>query len=85
MPSSFTTQRNQQAWATLPPWYAIPEKAVSLAEAKHFCERLAKSNYENFHVASWFLPKKLQPHFYSVYSYCRISDDLGDEVGVEGF
>ena len=25
--------------------------------------------------------KQLRPHFYSVYAYCRISDDLGDEVG----
>jgi squalene synthase HpnC len=31
-------------------------------------------------VASWFLPKALRPHFHSIYAYCRISDDLGDEV-----
>jgi squalene synthase HpnC len=68
-------------WAALPPEYAIPAQAPSLADAKAYCERLAKSHYENFHVATWFLPKKLQPHFYSVYAYCRISDDLGDEVG----
>jgi squalene synthase HpnC len=42
---------------------------------------LAESHYENFHVASWFLPRKLRPHFHSIYAYCRISDDLGDEVG----
>ena len=23
----------------------------------------------------------MRPHFYSIYAYCRISDDLGDEVG----
>jgi squalene synthase HpnC len=27
------------------------------------------------------LPSKLKQHFYNVYAYCRISDDLGDEVG----
>jgi squalene synthase HpnC len=27
------------------------------------------------------LPKSLRQHFYNVYSYCRISDDLGDETG----
>jgi squalene synthase HpnC len=32
-------------------------------------------------VASWFLPRRLRQHFFNVYSYCRISDDLGDEVG----
>ena len=29
----------------------------------------------------WFLPKRFRPHFHSIYAYCRISDDLGDEVG----
>jgi squalene synthase HpnC len=42
---------------------------------------LARSHYENFSVASWFLPKRLRQHFFNVYAYCRISDDLGDEVG----
>ena len=32
-------------------------------------------------MASWFLPKALRPHFHAIYAYCRISDDLGDEVG----
>jgi squalene synthase HpnC len=68
-------------WAALPPEYSIPETAPSLREARAYCERLAKSHYENFSVATWFLPKKLRPHFYSIYAYCRISDDLGDEVG----
>lgn len=69
------------AWAALPPEYAIPAQAPSLSESKAYCERLAKSHYENFSVATWFLPERLKPHFYSVYAYCRISDDLGDEVG----
>ncbi len=42
---------------------------------------LAHSHYENFSVVTWFLPKHLHQHFYNVYAYCRISDDLGDEVG----
>jgi squalene synthase HpnC len=42
---------------------------------------LATSHYENFSVVTWFLPKHLHQHFFNVYSYCRISDDLGDEVG----
>jgi squalene synthase HpnC len=42
---------------------------------------LAESHYENFHVASWFLPAALRPHFHAIYAYCRVSDDLGDEVG----
>ncbi len=68
-------------WANLPPEYAIPEKAPSLSEAQAYCQRLARTHYENFSVASWFLPHRLRQDFFNVYAYCRISDDLGDEVG----
>jgi squalene synthase HpnC len=68
-------------WNALPESYRIPATAPSLEEARAYCERLAKSHYENFSVATWFLPRRLRQHFYNVYSYCRISDDLGDEVG----
>jgi squalene synthase HpnC len=69
------------AWSALPPEYAIPKHAPSEAEAREYCRRLARSHYENFSVASWFLPERLRQHFFNVYAYCRISDDLGDEVG----
>ncbi|MGA7560456.1 MAG: squalene synthase HpnC [Terriglobales bacterium] len=69
------------AWSALPPEYAIPDQAPSEAEAREYCRRLARSHYENFSVASWFLPERLRQHFFNVYAYCRISDDLGDEVG----
>jgi squalene synthase HpnC len=68
-------------WQALPLEYAIPERAPSLEEAQQYCARLAHSHYENFSVVTWFLPKHLHQHFYNVYAYCRISDDLGDEVG----
>jgi squalene synthase HpnC len=68
-------------WSALPPEYAIPPVAPSLAEARQYCRKLATNHYENFSVATWFLPKRLRQHFYNVYAYCRISDDLGDEVG----
>ena len=68
-------------WASLPPEYAIPAQPPSLADAREYCRRLATNHYENFSVATWFLPKRLHRHFYAVYAYCRISDDLGDEVG----
>ena len=69
------------AWSALPPEYAIPDHAPSEADAREYCRRLARSHYENFSVASWFLPERLRQHFFNVYAYCRISDDLGDEVG----
>lgn len=77
--SSFTTG-GAPGWSSLPPGYAIPEHPPSLAEAEAYCRRLARSHYENFSVATWFLPQRLRQHFCNVYAYCRISDDLGDEV-----
>jgi squalene synthase HpnC len=70
-----------RGWAALPAGYRIPDVAPTLDEALAYCRQLAESHYENFHVATWFLPKALRPHFHSIYAYCRISDDLGDEVG----
>jgi squalene synthase HpnC len=70
-----------RGWAALPPAYRIPERTPTLAEALAYCRQLAESHYENFHVVSRFLPKALRPHFHAIYAYCRISDDLGDEVG----
>ncbi|HEX4484978.1 MAG TPA: squalene synthase HpnC [Terriglobales bacterium] len=68
-------------WSSLPPEYAMPSEVPSMEEAQAYCRRLAGSHYENFSVATWFLPKRLRQHFCNVYSYCRISDDLGDEIG----
>lgn len=81
---SASTAQNElieKAWAALPAEYRIPAERPTLEQARAYCRRLAESHYENFHVASWFLPKRLRPHFHSIYAYCRISDDLGDEVG----
>jgi squalene synthase HpnC len=75
------TEPLSSAWGALPPEYAIPDHAPSEADAREYCRRLARSHYENFSVASWFLPARLRQHFFNVYAYCRISDDLGDEVG----
>lgn len=52
-----------------------------LADASAYCRRLARTHYENFQVASWLLPRRLRPHFYAVYAYCRWADDLADETG----
>jgi squalene synthase HpnC len=68
-------------WSRLPAAYAIPPSAPSLDESREYCRRLARTHYENFSVATWFLPKHLRQDFLNVYAYCRISDDLGDEVG----
>jgi squalene synthase HpnC len=64
-----------------PEEYLTPEARPPLDYAQTWCRQLATTHYENFHVATFFLPKRLRPHFYSVYAFCRTSDDLGDEVG----
>jgi squalene synthase HpnC len=51
------------------------------AEATAYTHWLATHHYENFHVVSFLLPKGLHQDFYNVYSFCRWSDDLGDEMG----
>jgi squalene synthase HpnC len=79
--ASADTARASSGWSKLPAEYAIPERAPSEDEARAYCQRLARTHYENFSVATWFLPERLRQHFFNVYAYCRISDDLGDEVG----
>jgi squalene synthase HpnC len=63
-----------------PSYYRTPVVRPTLEHAREWCKYLATTHYENFHVATFLLPKKLKPHFYSVYAFCRTSDDLGDEV-----
>jgi squalene synthase HpnC len=57
----------------------VQQETLSLQEARAYCRTLAHSHYENFIVASLFLPSSIRQHFYNIYAFCRISDDLGDE------
>src|SRR6202051_2128830 len=79
--NSRATLAPSAGWSRLPAKYAIPAFAPSLEEARAYCRRLARTHYENFSVATWVLPKNLRQDFLNVYAYCRISDDLADEVG----
>ncbi len=71
----------EQGWAALPPSYRLPAAVPTLAQAQAYCRRLAATHYENFSVATWLLPRAIRPHFHAIYAYCRIADDLADEVG----
>ena len=51
------------------------------AESLDYTRWLARHHYENFHVASFLLPKRLRQDFFNVYAFCRWADDLGDEIG----
>ena len=56
------------------------QRPWSESESLQYTKWLATSHYENFHVVSFLLPKKLHQDFYNVYSFCRWADDLGDEI-----
>lgn len=59
-------------------------RAWRLDQALSYTQWLATQHYENFHVVSILLPKRLRQDFYNVYAFCRWSDDLGDEIGDTG-
>ena len=56
-------------------------KVYSPEQGREYTRWLATHHYENFHVVSFLLPKRLHQDFYNVYAYCRWADDLGDETG----
>lgn len=62
----------------------LDTSAYSLPDALAYTRWLATSHYENFHVVSVLLPKKLHQDFYNIYSFCRWADDLGDEIDDPG-
>ncbi len=49
--------------------------------AEQYTRWLATHHYENFHVVTFLLPRRLHQDFYNVYAFCRWADDLGDEIG----
>src|SRR6266545_4888731 len=50
-------------------------------EGRVYTRWLATNHYENFHVASFLLPRRLHQDFYNIYAYCCWADDLADEIG----
>ena len=57
------------------------DRAWTPDESLAYTRWLATHHYENFHVVSFLLPRRLHQDFYNVYSFCRWADDLGDEIG----
>jgi len=54
-------------------------RAASVADAFAYCERMAMRHYENFPVASIFLPRSLRPSVCAIYAFARTADDYADE------
>lgn len=57
-----------------------PGGPVTVDGAYRRCLALARSHYENFSVATRFLPRDLIPFMAAIYAFCRTVDDLGDEA-----
>jgi squalene synthase HpnC len=53
---------------------------LSLLESQRYCKSLAKRHYENFSVASFLVPPALRQDLFTIYAYCRWSDDLADQL-----
>jgi squalene synthase HpnC len=51
----------------------------SVDEAFAYCERMARSHYENFPVGSLLIPGNRRRYVYSIYAFARTADDFADE------
>lgn len=63
----------------------ITKYSRSIDMAYKYCELLARTHYENFPIGSFFIPKNLRKHFYSIYAFARTADDFADEDFGEGY
>jgi len=55
------------------------DRSAAVREAFAFCERMARTHYENFPVASRFIPADRRPYIWSIYAFARTADDFADE------
>lgn len=55
----------------------MPDNAAD--KAFEYCERVAREHYENFPVASMFLPRERRPYIAAIYAFARLADDMADE------
>ncbi|MBI4547993.1 MAG: squalene synthase HpnC [Ignavibacteriae bacterium] len=62
--------------------HQIEQKPHSLDEAFTYCASITNAHYENFPVASLFLPQEKRPYIQAIYAFSRIADDFADELQV---
>jgi squalene synthase HpnC len=49
-----------------------------------YCEEITRKHYENFPVASFFIPHEKRKYIHAIYAFARAADDFADEPGIEG-
>lgn len=57
------------------------KQVVSIKDAVDYCQKFARSHYENFTVVTYLYPTRYRNHLANLYTFCRWSDDLADEIG----
>lgn len=63
------------------PYLSIDRRNWTPSESYAFCEQITYSHYENFPVASRFVPSDKRTHIAAIYAFARIADDFADEPG----
>lgn len=59
----------------------VDNSVATLGQARQWCSSFALGHYENFPVGSILLPARVRPHFYALYAFARLADDIADEPG----
>ena len=60
---------------------SVANRSWSPRESFDYCEKIAYEHYENFPVASRFIPAEKRPFIAAIYAFARAADDFADEPG----
>ena len=55
------------------------ERIYTVDEAFDYCAKITIAHYENFPVASLFMPEEKRPYIQAIYAFSRTADDIADE------
>ena len=58
------------------------DSSQAIEEGYQHCLAIARGHYENFPVASLFLPKDKRLAVAAIYTFARVADDIADEPGL---
>lgn len=56
---------------------------TTLSQAYDYCLQITRKHYENFPVASWFLPARYRQPISVIYAFARTADDFADEGNLD--
>jgi len=55
---------------------------IAVENAFSYCDTITRAHYENFPVASRFIPASLRRYVTAIYAFARTADDFADEGGL---